>query len=81
MKLRFLLMSIWVGECSSSSLSFCSWPDGTHRNPKEREWGRGRGHHRQLASPPSNTPLDPGTRLGLPHAEPRVTQSFGLPGA
>lgn len=41
MKLRFLLMSIWVGECSSSSLSFCSWPDGTHRNPKEREWGRG----------------------------------------
>lgn len=26
MKLRFLLMSICVGEWSSTSLSFCSWP-------------------------------------------------------
>lgn len=51
MKLRFLLMSISVGECSSSSLSFCSWPDGTHRNPKEREWGRGRGSPQKAGFP------------------------------
>ena len=36
MKLRFLLMSTWVGECSSSSLSFCSWP-GRHTGTGGRE--------------------------------------------
>lgn len=42
MKLRFLLTSIWAGECSSSSLSFCSWPGTTH--------SRGQGAHHTLAA-------------------------------
>lgn len=45
MKLRFLLMSICVGEWSSTSLSFCSWPGRKQlRNNHRQKARKGREH-------------------------------------
>lgn len=52
MKLRFLLTSICVGECSSSSLSFCSWPDRHTPSRSRRSGSLGR-------SPPHRAGLHP----------------------
>lgn len=55
MKLRFLLMSICVGEWSSTSLSFCSWPGRKQQSSeittKQAQSYKGERAHRLLTLP------------------------------
>lgn len=62
MKLRFLLTSVCVGECSSSSLSFCSWP-GRHTRTHKIQAEPGQGAPSGSASCFPNNP--PGLRVRL----------------
>lgn len=70
MKLRFLLKSICAGECSSSSLSFCSWPDSTPRRTQAGQGVHNRSRHlgEKPMSPFSNSPQC--LSLSLPYAIP-----------
>lgn len=76
MKLRFLLMSTWVGECSSSSLSFCSWPS--------RHAGTGGRKQNPVREPPTAVAAafqrTRRTRSAVPHPPGRLSsQKLSLP--
>lgn len=72
MKLRFLLTSVCVGEWSSSSLSFCSWP-GRHTGTHKIQAQPGQGAPSGSCNCFSNNPPGPSQSAPLHAASPQHT--------